>query len=634
MKSVKEIWFGNFYEPAYSDFSYIDETIAMVKELGFTSVLLDSKAWEDFRERFENGERSQYVKAQEHMMEAIRKHGMEYSFLALYLCGDNLYPDIRTSPPILGSSVTDRDGNDKRWYRYWSEEARDAMERHVNGLMTTYKGASGRICSMWDPIVSPSFDPDGEREYLSFLKGKYESIDDLNRVYSSSYRSFDELRIGDLWIDIPAEDNLSLLADNREWQSIELASYFSDMKKRLGRYELVPMMAQWGFFLTFDGSRLPGVGLADLWDTANRGIDLFLLKDTVSSINFISVPIDPDGRADCYVASYHHRFMASLNRGRDFLGGIFLGRFLYGDVYSEISAEEIIGTIAASGASGYRAYGINGLDDGGMLDRMPSFFLDNLRKANGIFDEAVEKLGKKLPNDIAIIFPSAMALSEPYGIEGNEERRLDSLGYLRLVLDSGLDADVVDIRDDLSGYKTIMLPADSLYDGSFDDIILAFIDNGGTVISSASHPFHKTLGITLEEEERKVVKMADDAMLIGPLFSISGGSSVLSYKDGKAAASEIRRGKGRLIQFGFDYGYEYISKHIPHVPRAEKNSAIYPVSLQRKQFITDCIGGDMNLKGLEIARFENGCIVVNHTSYEREYGERKLKPRSFCIFQD
>lgn len=123
MKSVKEIWFGNFYEPAYSDFSYIDETIAMVKELGFTSVLLDSKAWEDFRERFENGERSQYVKAQEHMMEAIRKHGMEYSFLALYLCGDNLYPDIRTSPPILGSSVTDRDGNDKRWYRYWSEEA-------------------------------------------------------------------------------------------------------------------------------------------------------------------------------------------------------------------------------------------------------------------------------------------------------------------------------------------------------------------------------------------------------------------------------------------------------------------------------------------------------------------------------
>ena len=406
MKSVKEIWFGNFYEPAYSDFSYIDETIAMVKELGFTSVLLDSKAWEDFRERFENGERSQYVKAQEHMMEAIRKHGMEYSFLALYLCGE-----------------------------YWSEEARDAMERHVNGLMTTYKGASGRICSMWDPIVSPSFDTDGEREYLSFLKGKYESIDDLNRAYSSSYRSFDELRIGDLWIDIPAEDNLPLLADNREWQSIELASYFSDMKKRLGRYELVPMMAQWGFFLTFDGSRLPGVGLADLWDTANRGIDLFLLKDTVSSINFISVPIDPDGRADCYVASYHHRFMASLNRGREFLGGIFLGRFLYGDVYSEISAEEIIGTIAASGASGYRAYGINGLDDGGLLDRMPSFFLENLGKANGIFDEAVEKLGKKLPNDIAIIFPSAMALSEPYGIEGNEERRLDSLGYLRLVLD-------------------------------------------------------------------------------------------------------------------------------------------------------------------------------------------------------
>lgn len=632
MKNVKEIWFGNFYEPAYSDFSYTDRTIELVKKLGFTSVLLDSKAWEDFEERFEKGVRSQYVEAQEHMMEAIRENGLEYSFLALYLCGDNLYPDIRTSPPILGSSVTDRNGEDKRWYRYWAEDARASMEKHVRGLMSTYPDASRRICSMWDPIVSPSFDADGEREYISFLNGKYKSIDNLNRAYSSSYGSFDDLSISDLWIDIPSDDNLTLLADNREWQSRELASYFSDIKRRIGDYELVPMMAQWGFFLTFDGSRLPGVGLADLWDTANRGIDLFLLKDTVSSINFISVPIDPDGRADCYVASYHHRFMASLNRGRDFLGGIFLGRFLYGDVYSEISAEEIIGTIAASGASGYRAYGINGLDDGGMLDRMPSFFLDNLRKANGIFDEAVEKLGKKLPNDIAIIFPSAMALSEPYGIEGNEERRLDSLGYLRLVLDSGLDADVVDIRDDLSGYKTIILPSDSLYDGRFDDIITAFIEDGGTVIASASHPYHESLGIMLEKEERKVVKMADDAMLIGPSFSVNGGKTVLSYKDGNAAASEIRCGNGRLIQLGFDYGYEYVSKHIPHVPRAEKNSAIYPVSLQRRQFITELIGGDMNLKGLEISCFENGRIVINHTSYEREYDGRKLAPRSFSVF--
>ena len=44
MKNVKEIWFGNFYEPAYSDFSYTDRTIELVKKLGFTSVLLDSKA--------------------------------------------------------------------------------------------------------------------------------------------------------------------------------------------------------------------------------------------------------------------------------------------------------------------------------------------------------------------------------------------------------------------------------------------------------------------------------------------------------------------------------------------------------------------------------------------------------------
>ena len=632
--SVKEIWFGNFYEPAYSDKKYIERTLGLLKDVGFNSVLLDSKAWEDFALRFRNGERSQYIEAQEYMMETAEKLGMEYSFLALYLCGDNLYPDIRTSPPILGSAVVDKSGGKKQWYRYWAEEARASMECHVHGLLSVYKGASKRLCSMWDPIASPSFDEDGEERYLSFLKRKYGSIEALNEAYSASFSSFDELSLAELWIEVPEKEKLPMLQDNREWQSEELVSYFHDMKGRFSDIELVPMLAQWGFFLTFDGSHLPGVGLADLWDTANRGIDLYSLRNELSSINFISVPIRPDGSADAYVSAYHHRFMASLNAGKDFLGGIFIGRFLYGDVYEEISASEIIGTIAASGASGYRAYGVNGLDDGGMLDRMSSYFLEDLKKANSLFDEAASRLGRKKKNDIAIIFPTAMALSEPYAIPGNEERRLDSLGYLRMVLDSGLDADVLDIRSGLAQYRIVILPADSLYDGSFDTILLSFMEAGGIVIASSSHPFCHSLGIELESEERKILMMEEETILVGDSFSISGGKPLLQYKNGKSAVSEISYGKGSLIQLGFDYGYEYVSKHIPHVPRVEKNSAIYPISLQREQLITSFIGGDMTMKGLEIARFENGCIVINHTSYEREYEGRDIAPRSFSFFID
>ena len=41
--------FGNFYSPAYDDESFIDEAMRLIKELGFNSVMFDTKAWEDFK---------------------------------------------------------------------------------------------------------------------------------------------------------------------------------------------------------------------------------------------------------------------------------------------------------------------------------------------------------------------------------------------------------------------------------------------------------------------------------------------------------------------------------------------------------------------------------------------------------
>ena len=59
------VMFGNFYCPAFDDESFVDETMALIRELGFNSVMFDTKAWEDFKERYETGALSQYVKMQE-----------------------------------------------------------------------------------------------------------------------------------------------------------------------------------------------------------------------------------------------------------------------------------------------------------------------------------------------------------------------------------------------------------------------------------------------------------------------------------------------------------------------------------------------------------------------------------------
>ena len=73
--------FGNFYSPAFDDEQFIDETMALIKKLGYNSVMFDTKAWEDFKERCEGGDASQYVKMQEYMGRSAHRHGLAYNFL-------------------------------------------------------------------------------------------------------------------------------------------------------------------------------------------------------------------------------------------------------------------------------------------------------------------------------------------------------------------------------------------------------------------------------------------------------------------------------------------------------------------------------------------------------------------------
>src|SRR5690348_1788318 len=84
------IWFGNFFEPFYSDREAVRRGIAEIAGLGFNSINLDSKAWEDFFAHYRGEPASPYVAMQEFMMEEAGRHGLDYTMLALYLCGDNL----------------------------------------------------------------------------------------------------------------------------------------------------------------------------------------------------------------------------------------------------------------------------------------------------------------------------------------------------------------------------------------------------------------------------------------------------------------------------------------------------------------------------------------------------------------
>src|SRR6266849_613273 len=132
------IWFGNFFEPFYSDRESVRRGIQEVANLGFTSINLDSKPWEDFFARYRGEPASPYVAMQEFMMQEAAARGLDYTHLALYLCGDNLYPTIRDVPPVRGEESVRPNGELMGTYKYWSPRAQQTMVEHVRGLLRLY----------------------------------------------------------------------------------------------------------------------------------------------------------------------------------------------------------------------------------------------------------------------------------------------------------------------------------------------------------------------------------------------------------------------------------------------------------------------------------------------------------------
>ena len=660
-KEIKEpllsVWFGNFYRPAYDDRAFLDDSLSAIAHMGFNCVELDSKAWEDFYDRFQGKPASPYVAQQEYMMDVCGEHGLAYMFLALYLNGDNLYPNIRFSPPIYGESVMRADGTDGHWYRYWSEQAQESQEEHVRRLQLAYPEGEATlpvdghmripICSMWDPVVAPSFDEDGWTRYLNWLKRRYGTICEFNRVYRKAAQEFDALLPEDWWFELAypgkacytredlEEDTpaFRMWVDNMCWRRDELSAYFRAMNERLHAIDpklyLMPNLSQWSHYLNVDTSRKSDIGLCELWDTANRGIDMRAISGHVDMAHYYVVPANADSDPEPYVVSCQHAHIRSLNPGRSFLGGVYYGRFLYNDVYRFVTPEETIGSIVLSGASGIAAYGWCGMDDGGLLHRMDEGFLDSLRRGNQWAKVTIPRLGARKKSRVAILYPTAMALLEPLSVQEAEQKRADLLGLYKVCRDNGYDPEMVEIPDLLAGLDAdiLLIPADECYhclrNEAAERALRDFVRSGHAVVHGP---------------DADIVRLAFDLVpteTAGTCFTYRGEGGLLSQsrfvswpgdllaawrEDGKNAISKTAYGKGTLYSFGFLPGYPYASRTAPHVPVSQGNRELYPVAFMQHPPIPDLLrahavpDAPVAMKDVEITAFEHGYVAVNHRS--------------------
>jgi hypothetical protein len=643
------IWFGNFFEPFFSDREAVRRGIAEVTELGFTSLNLDSKPWEDFFARYRGEPASPYVAMQEFMIEEAKARGLDYTHLALYLCGDNLYPTIRDVPPVRGEESVRPDGAPMGTYKYWSPAAQQTMVDHVLGLLKLYgagmhRRQDGRIVmqTMFDPIPKPSFDDEGRQKYLDWLARRYAGdISRLNARYGLTAKSFSELTPDDYWLRpgeldwvgcaIPAAEDFARRTpdfhrwiDNQTWLAGVMEDYFAEMKVRwraaAPELYLEPVLHQWGYF--FNPPEQP------YWPTAKRGLDVWRLAPQLDGVLFIAAPLNAENLPDATVVSVEGSILRSANDHRRFTAGLYLGRHVNGDVHRAVPPAESIATLVAAGAQAMHVYGYSGLDDGGVLFRMDDVFKDSLRTGNRWAAEVIPLIDQPRTREVALLFPREMSLYEPLPVDRDGRHRMDLLGWYAQFADLGWHVDIVHpdqaATGALGGYRHLVVPHNSLYDlgdnGALETAVKQFVAAGGTLFHGphcqlAQHAF----GVEEEENPFDCIQWREAVIPHGwSTVAWRGGAALGSYiQSGKPAMAEKRFGTGRVVSLGFQYGYAYSRRTMPIVPPNYGRREMHPIILLKETPVGALVGAAPSApmpprKGVEFARFGSHLIVVNH----------------------
>ena len=588
-------------------------------------------------------------------------HGLAYNFLALYLCGDILYPSIRDAAPVRGEESILPDGKPMGTYKYWSPKAQTTMVEHVQGLLRLY---GNRVCrrpdgkrvmmTMFEPIPKPSFDAEGRGRYLAWLEKQYAGdLAKLNGRYGLSVAAFSELKPLQYWLrpeelnwvgcSRPKKEDFAKRTpdfyrwiDNQTYLSGELQEYLSTMKRHWRELDpdlwIEPVLHQWGYFFNPPGQ-------VD-WQTGQRALDVYRCAEHVDGVLFVAAPLNAENRADAMALSVEGSIMRGANNGRPFTAGLYMGRHVNGDIYSVVPPAEAIATHVANGASGLYVYGYSGLDDGGVLFRMDPLFKDSLRTGNRWAAEVMPLLQEPRAKEVALLFPEEMSLYEPLEVDGEGRHRMDLLGWYAQFRDLGWHVDILHPSQVVAGalkeYKCLVVSHNSLDDlgdhEALETAVKEFVAGGGTLFHGPHCALaQRAFGIEEEETPFDCIRWEEDLIPHGwstVAYNSVGGTVLGAYiQNGKAGILRTACGKGCITSFGFQYGYSYSRRTMPIVPSRYGKLEMHPLILLEKTPVAVLAGISPEIpippmKGVEFARFgTKHLVIVNHRSSPVEIGE-------------
>jgi hypothetical protein len=642
-------WFGNFFDPYYTDMDANRAGPPDVAAMGFNSIFLDSKLWDDFWEFYHSGKASLYVEGQQVIIDAAKKAGLGTSFLAFFNVADNLYPEIRDELPRIVNKPTGKDGRPLLGYRHWRTEQLGEFVEHVKGLHEKLAGDGVATAVDQDgnerlpfyfyhsPAFIPSFDEDGRRHYLDWLQKEY-SLHAMNLRYGTRHFAFDEMTHADFWVgDEPyavpsetayAERNFELKkwADNVRYKREVLKDSMRRLVDGIRAYEprlyLYSCLTQWKYLMT------------EWIHLYSRGLDLWAMGELLDSPSFYTLPADAYSEANAHVVPMEMAMMRSASQSGGFLGGLFVGRYIHNDIYAVHTPAECIASAYGAGAIGLYFYGYNGLDDGGNFGKWGERERRSLKDGLDWFADVREVSGSRIQTkDAAILFPDASyALSNPQTFGDYASLRNDCLGWYQQLADHGINADILHPRQvadgALDGYKLLVLPADPLYaefavDG-LDGAVRSFVEAGGKLLSSASSALKPLLGIDPFPHADDSMDWEERLIDHSPNFvCFADGEAEATYLgSGRTAIARHLIGEGEVLSLGIDYGYAYITRQHRPVPRQYGYDNHYPLTMAKRTPVDKYLErwqlSKGRLRGVERVPFEYGELWINHSSYPVE----------------
>jgi hypothetical protein len=651
------IHFANFFEPYFSSREMVDIALKELKHLGINSIILDSKLWSDFSEYFKIGKESPYVSMQKYIVNKCREQQLGVSFLALYLCGDNLYPKIYDNPPEFVDQPTDLNGDLIRGYKLWSDAQ---IKEQICHCLNLYKHIAKDIPTKatddtgrerlpfyfyHDPAFCPSFNKDDIEYYLTWLKKKY-SLEQLNERYKTSFKSFDEVGPKEYWLNpvigkefcydhqsTPTVDdykqrNVNVLkyADNQLFKLYVMKGFFEKLniglKKSEPGFYLYPSLNQWKYFFN-DHS---------YWDTGKRVVDVWELGSVVDTASFTTYAIDTFGDVNPYVVSCELAMMRSANGFKDYVAGLFMGRYMFNDIYSFLSPSEVLAIAFSAGATDLFFYGYSGLDDGGSMGKWQEDKKKSFKDGLDWFSNVRAVAGKRIRDKkAAIVFPFATYLLQHNKDDHFEYacNRNDLLGWYNQLADLGLNADIIHPSQVKQGiledYSIVVMPANPMYwampDEKMESFIKDYVVKGGLLFRSASACCEKLFKIEAIDHEHDSIQWHEKIITDSYCFKSFANEKVIAtfMADNKAAISEQFLGKGKIISFGFDYGYAYCLKKQKPVPSRYGKDNHYPLTVIKETPVEFMLREEglakESIRGIERVMFENGILVINHTPY-------------------